>query len=94
MLSGAQELESTLFALLAGVLLGIGEILNFEAFRRIDGFIAFLMFNISILITFVAEILVFKTLSPTLLLIAGGIIIICSTIIAELINSHCERKGL
>lgn len=85
---------SIMFSLGVGVLLAIGMVCNFEAFRRIDGFIAFLMFNISILINFIAEAFFLKTIMPTWILVIGGTIIIGSTILAELINSHCERRGV
>ena len=83
-----------LFGLGGGVLSGIGKILNYEAFRRIDGFIAFLMFNISILITFGIEVFFLGKFSPTWILLLGGFIIVSSTILAELVNSHCQKKGL
>jgi drug/metabolite transporter (DMT)-like permease len=83
-----------LFGVGAGVLAGIGQILNYETFRRIDGFIAFLMFNVSILITFIIEVFFLGQFKPSWILLAGGGIIIASTILAELINSHCEKKGL
>ena len=78
----------------AGMMKGVGQILNYETFRRIDGFIAFLMFNISILITFCAEVFFLGKFSPTWVLILGGSVIISSTILAEIINSHCQKKGL
>lgn len=81
-------------ALGVGILTGIGQILNYETFRRIDGFIAFLMFNISILITFVAEVLFLDKFVPSWIIILGGISIVGSTILAEIINSHCEKKGM
>lgn len=81
------------FACGAGVLFGIGLLLNYEAFRRIDGFIAFLMFNLSILITFVLEVFVLRRFEPTALLVLGGITIVGSTVLAELINSKCQKEG-
>ncbi|MDA0376463.1 MAG: HD domain-containing protein [bacterium] len=83
-----------IFAIGAGVLAGVGQILNYETFRRIDGFIAYLMFNISILITFVVEVFFLDKFTPSWLLLVGGSIVIASTMLAELINSHCQRKGL
>lgn len=83
-----------LFSLGVGVMLAVGMVCNFEAFRRIDGFIAFLMFNLSILINFVAEAFFLKTIVPTWTLIVGGTIIISSTILAESVNSRCEKQGL
>lgn len=82
------------FAIGGGVLAGVGQILNYETFRRVDGFIAYLMFNISILITFVVEVFFLGKFTPSWLLLIGGSIVIASTILAELINSHCQRKGL
>ena len=82
------------YGLAAGALFGGGLLINFEAFRRIDGFIAFLMFNISILITFLIETFAFGSFVPTWLIIAGGSIIIGSTVLAEVIKSKCEKEGL
>jgi len=90
----ALTIVPVLFGVGAGVLAGIGQILNYETFRRIDGFIAFLMFNVSILITFIIEVFFLGQFKPSWILLAGGGIIIASTILAELINSHCEKKGL
>lgn len=83
-----------LFGIGAGILAGIGQILNYETFRRIDGFIAFLMFNISILITFVIEVFFLGQFEPSWILMVGGTVIIASTILAEVINSYCQKKGL
>lgn len=83
-----------LFALGAGVLSGIGQAFNYETFKRIDGFIAFLMFNISILITFLVEAYVLRSISPNWMLLVGGGIIMSSTILAEWINSRCQKEGL
>ena len=82
-----------LFGIGAGVLVGIGQLLNYETFRRIDGFIAFLMFNISILITFSIETFYLKTITPTWILIIGGLLIVSSTIIAEMINTRAQKQG-
>ena len=83
-----------LFSIGAGALSGIGQALNYEAFRRIDGFIAFLMFNISILITFFAEVFILGKLSPTWALLIGGITIISSSILAEFVSSRCQKRGM
>jgi len=82
-----------LFAVGAGAILGLGQLFNYAAFKLIDGFIAFLMFNISILITFLCEVFFLHKFSPTWILLLGGFIIISSTVIAEMINSRCEKKG-
>ena len=69
-----------------------GQILNYEAFRRMDGFIAFLMFNISILITFLIEAYWLGEIQVTIYLILGGILIMGASIFAEVINSKCEKR--
>ena len=88
------DLTPILYAIGAGVLSGIGQLLNYETFRRVDGFIAFLMFNISILITFVTEVFLLHTVYPSWVILIGGFIIIGSTVLAEVIHSHCQKKGL
>jgi uncharacterized membrane protein len=67
--------------------------LNYEAFKRIDGYLAYMMFNISVLVTFVLETFVFHSIQPTLLLILAGAMIISASIFAEMINSRCQKKG-
>jgi drug/metabolite transporter (DMT)-like permease len=84
--------EQIYFTLGAGVLSGIGQILNYEAFRRMDGFIAFLMFNIAILITFVLEAYWLEEIVVTYMLVGGGLLIIGASIFAEVINTKCEKK--
>ncbi|MCK5697969.1 MAG: DMT family transporter [Gammaproteobacteria bacterium] len=86
--------EQIYYAIGAGVLSGIGQILNYEAFRRMDGFIAFLMFNIAILITFVIEAYWLKEIQVTLFLVVGGCFIISASIFAEVINTQCEKEAL
>jgi|GEM_PF-106561 len=81
-----------LFGVGAGILSGCGRILNFEAFRRIDGFLAFLMFNISILLTFVLETFLLERIVPTLILVIGGLLIMGSSVVAEYINTKSERE--
>jgi RelA/SpoT family (p)ppGpp synthetase len=83
-----------LYGIGAGVLAGIGQMFNYETFRRIDGFIAFLMFNISILITFLIEVFFLGKVIPSWALVVGGIIIIFSTIAVESINTSSEKKGM
>jgi len=86
--------EQIYFTIGAGVLSGIGQILNYEAFRRMDGFIAFLMFNIAIFITFVVEAYWLKEIEVTLFLVLGGVLIIGASILAEVINTKCEKEEL
>ncbi|OGJ64232.1 hypothetical protein A3C37_04440 [Candidatus Peribacteria bacterium RIFCSPHIGHO2_02_FULL_53_20] len=78
----------------AGFLAGIGSIFNYETFRRVDGYIAFLMFNISILITFISEVFFLEKQAFSWMLVLGGLIIIFSTVLAEWINSNCQKRGL
>jgi drug/metabolite transporter (DMT)-like permease len=87
-------LEQIYYTIGAGVISGIGQILNYEAFRRMDGFIAFLMFNIAILITFVLEAYWLDAISITPFLVFGGVMIIGASILAEVINTRCEREKL
>lgn len=86
--------EQIYFTLGAGVLSGVGQILNFEAFRRMDGFIAFLMFNLAILLTFVLEAYWLEGITVTAFLFVGGSLIIGASIFAEVINSKCEKKEM
>lgn len=82
--------EQLFYGITAGFFTASGLILNFESFKRIDGFLAFLMFNISILITFIFEAFIVLTVPPTWLLILGGLLIISSSILAEWINTRSE----
>jgi drug/metabolite transporter (DMT)-like permease len=84
--------EQLLFGIGAGVLSGFGRILNFEAFRLIDGFIAYLMFNIAIFLTFILEAFLLQEILPTISLLLGGIMISVASIVAEYINSRSERE--
>lgn len=84
--------EQIYFAIGAGVLSGIGQILNYEAFRRMDGFIAFLMFNIAILLTFAIEAYWLEGIMVTPFLLLGGSLIIGASIFAEVINTKCEKE--
>lgn len=83
-----------LFGIGAGLLSGCGRILNFEAFRRIDGFLAFLMFNISILLTFVLEAFFLQRIVPSGILFLGGFMIVGASVVAEYINSRSEKERL
>ena len=86
--------EQIYFAIGAGLLSGVGQILNYEAFRRMDGFIAFLMFNIAIFITFAIEAYWLESIEVTVFLLVGGTMIIGASILAELINTKCEKEEL
>jgi len=86
--------EQIYFAIGAGVLSGIRQILNYEAFRRMDGFIAFLMFNIAILLTFAIEAYWLEGIMVTPFLLLGGSLIIGASIFAEVINTKCEKEEM
>lgn len=76
-----------------GLFVGIGQFLNYEAFKRIDGYLAYMMFNLSVLITFVIEAFVIHSVEPTVLLIISGLLIIGASVTAEIVNSRCQRSG-
>jgi drug/metabolite transporter (DMT)-like permease len=77
-----------------GLFVGFGQLLNYEAFKRIDGYLAYMMFNISVLITFVLEAFVVHSIQPTSFLLLSGILIIFASVMAEYINSRCQKKGM
>lgn len=83
-----------LLGIALGVFEGVGQMCNYEAFKRIDGYLAFMMFNLSILITFVLEAFVIHSIRPSFLLLLSGAIIIGASVIAEIVNSRCQKKGL
>jgi drug/metabolite transporter (DMT)-like permease len=76
-----------------GLFVGIGQMLNYEAFKRIDGYLAYMMFNLSVLITFCIEAFVLHSVQPTPLLIISAALIVGASVFAERINSRCERSG-
>ncbi|MBI2453126.1 HD domain-containing protein [Candidatus Peregrinibacteria bacterium] len=82
------------YAIGAGILSGFAHILTMEAFKRIDGFLAYLMFNISIFVTFTMEAFILKEIPPTLILTIGGLMIMSASIIAEYINTQAEKKTM
>lgn len=90
----AVSLHSVLLGMGIGLFVGFGQLLNYEAFKRIDGYIAYMMFNLAILITFVVEVFFIHSVRPSLLLLISGALIIGSSVVAEIINSLCQRKGL
>lgn len=75
---------------LAGILWGLGTLLTYEAFRRIDGFLGYLMFNFTIVITIFLESLVLGKIDITYSLIFGVFLIVGSSVVAEKINTKCE----
>ncbi len=77
-----------------GLFEGVGQMCNYAAFKRIDGYLAHLMFNLSVFITFSVETFVLHTVQPTLLLIVSGLLILSASVLAEYLNSQCQKKGL
>jgi drug/metabolite transporter (DMT)-like permease len=76
--------------------LGIGDIVlgwyfSYEAYKRMDGFINYLLFNMSAIITFSLEVIFFD-LAVTWLFLLGGTFILFSSIAAEYVNTKCEKK--
>jgi drug/metabolite transporter (DMT)-like permease len=76
-----------------GLFIGFGQLLNYEAFKRIEGYLAYLMFNLSVLVTFVLETFVLHSVRPTILFLFSGLMIIGASVFAEIVNSRCEKKG-
>ena len=63
----------------------------YEAYKRMEGLIAYLMFNLTAVITVFIEVFVFG-LALNILFIFGAVLIISSTIFAEIINTKAERE--
>lgn len=76
-----------------GFLTLIGLVLTFEAFRRIDGLLAFLMLNLAPFISFGAEILFVDPHVFTPVFLLGGVAIVAASILAEVVNSRCQKQG-
>ncbi len=75
-----------------GVITLVGLVLTFEAFKRIDGLLAFMMLNLAPFIAFLFELLFFRhTINTNVLFFVGGGLIIIASIVAEVINSRCEK---
>ena len=85
---------SIVWAIGLGILWGLGTLLTFEAYKRMDGFIAFLMFNISILITIFVESFVLEEIKITSHLLWGASLIIGASILAEVINTNSEKANI
>lgn len=89
-------LELTLPELFSFLFLGIGTYtiayyLAYEAYRRLDGLINYLMFNITPMITITLEILIFQ-LPLSINLVIGSILIIGASTLAEVINTKAQHK--
>ena len=87
-------LRTLLFGMGIGLFVGIGQLLNYAAFKRIDGYLAYMMFNLSILITFSLEVFAVHSVKPTPLLLLSAILIVGASVYAEIVNSRCEKRGL
>ncbi len=75
-----------------GVITLIGLVLTFEAFKRIDGLLAFMMLNLAPFIAFLSELLFFRHhVNTSPLFFVGGGLIITASILAEVVNSRCEK---
>ncbi len=91
---GSLTMKAVLLGLGIGLFEGVGQMCNYAAFKRIDGYLAHMMFNLSVFITFIIEAFVIRSVQPTLLLVLSGAIIIGASVTAELINSRCQKQGL
>jgi drug/metabolite transporter (DMT)-like permease len=63
----------------------------YEAFKRLDGFVNYLLFNLSFIITLTLETLFFD-LQLSLMLVIGAFFIISSSILAEYINTTTSKR--
>ena len=86
MITGSQYFWLFLF----GLLESLGIYLSYEAFKRIDGVIAYLTFNLLVVFTFLVEICMGKFFI-TWYFILGSIIVVVASILGELILSKCEE---
>ncbi|MBI3815998.1 HD domain-containing protein [Candidatus Peregrinibacteria bacterium] len=76
-----------------GLFVGTGQLLNYEAFKRIDGYLAFMLFNLSVIVTFSMETFLLRSVRPTVVLLLSAILIVISSVAAELINFRAERAS-
>lgn len=77
-----------------GLFEGIGQMCNYEAFKRIDGYLAHMMFNLSVVISFLLETFFIRSVQPSFLLVLSGLLIIGASVSAEMVNSRCQKQGL
>lgn len=76
----------------SGTIFGIGLLLNCEAFKRIDGLLAYILFNLSVVVTFAFENYLWPSSHASILLLFSGILIVGASIGAEIISMRAERK--
>ncbi len=74
-----------------GFIFGTALIFNYESFKRIDGYIAYMLFNLSVVFTFTFEAFIAHSISPTPILLLSAFLIIGASLFAELINTRCEK---
>jgi drug/metabolite transporter (DMT)-like permease len=84
--------EPLFFGLGVGLFVGVGLLLNYEALKRVDGYIAYMLFNLSIVVTFILEAFFVQSIVPTTHLLLSGILILGSSLIAEIINSRIDSS--
>jgi guanosine-3',5'-bis(diphosphate) 3'-pyrophosphohydrolase len=88
------SLNIMIWGILTGFLSGLAFSANYEIFKRIDGFLAYLMLNLSIFISFFIEYLIFNEVKLTYYLILGFLLTIGASIVAEFINIKSEKKNI
>ena len=86
-------IDAYLWAALMGLLAAVGRWLNSEAFRLIDGFLAYLMFNLSVFLTFFIEAFWLAEITATHILVISALLVASASIGAEWINSHAEKHA-
>lgn len=92
-ISYALTREQWIASIALGAITMLGFVLTFEAFRRIDGLLAFLMLNLAPVIAFIPEFLFFDV-PITAFFVIGAVLIVGASVGAELVNSRSEKKGL
>ncbi len=86
-------LELGIFLFIAIFNFILAYLLSYEAYKRLDGLINFLFFNLSVAVTITLEVFVFD-LSISYLFGLGVFLIIFSSLFSEFINTKCEKKEL
>lgn len=84
-------IQNLIYSSLVWFLILLWLIFTYEAFKRIDGLLVYLMINFATLFTFILELFLFD-LSITYNLIIWAILIISSSVLSEIINNNCEKE--
>jgi guanosine-3',5'-bis(diphosphate) 3'-pyrophosphohydrolase len=63
----------------------------YEAFKKIDGLISYLLVNMAPIVTILLEVLITKK-PPTIAFLMGALLIVGSAIYAEIVNSKAEKQ--